>query len=36
MLDIDTFIRMIRIVPSGLAAGEDYTFFMTLSVVTAA
>jgi len=36
MLDIDTFIRMTRIVPSGFAAGEDYTLFMTLSAITAA
>ena len=36
MLNIDTFIRMIRIVPSGLEAGEDYTLFMTLLVVTVA
>ena len=34
MLDLDTFIRMTRIVPSGFVAGEDYTFFlMTPSVV---
>ena len=30
MLDIDTFIRMIRIVPLGLVAGEDYTLFHDL------
>ena len=34
MLDINTFIRMTRIVPSGFVAGEDYTFFlMTPSAV---
>ena len=33
MLDIDTFIRMTRIVPSGLVAGEDYIFFVTPSEV---
>ena len=34
MLDLDTFIRMTRIVPSGFVAGEDYTFFlMTPSAV---
>ena len=27
MLDIDTFIRMTRIVPSSFTAGEDYTLF---------
>ena len=27
MLDIDTFIRMTRIVPLGFVAGEDYTLF---------
>ena len=29
MLDLDTYIRMIRIVPSGFVAGEDYTLFLT-------
>ena len=34
MFDLDTFIRMTRIVPLGFVAGEDYTlFFMTPSVV---
>ena len=34
MLNIDTFIRMTIIVPSGFVAGEYYTFFlMTPSVV---
>ena len=34
MLDLDTFIRMTRIVPLGFVAGEDYTlFFMTPSAV---
>jgi len=34
MLDLDTFIRMTRIVPLGFVAGEDYTlFFMTPPVV---
>ena len=36
MLDIDTFIHMTRIVPSGFAAGEDYTLFHDSSAVTAA
>ena len=30
MLDINTFIRMVRIVPFGFVAGEDYIFFMTI------
>ena len=34
MLDLNTFIHMTRIVPSGFVAGEDYTFFlMTPSTV---
>ena len=34
MLDLDTFIRMTRIVPSSFVAGEDYTLFlMTPSAV---
>ena len=34
MLDLNTFIRMTRIIPSGFVAGEDYTFvLMTPSVV---
>ena len=35
MLDLDTYIRMIRTVPLGFVAGEDYIFFlMTPSAVT--
>ena len=30
MFDIDTFIRMVKIVPSGFVAGEDYIYFMTV------
>ena len=34
MLDLDTYIRMIRILPLGFVAGEDYTLFlMTPSAV---
>ena len=33
MFDIDTFIRMVRIVPSGFVAGEDDIFCMTPSAV---
>ena len=33
MIDIDTFIHMVRIVPSGFVAGEDYKSFMTPSTV---
>ena len=34
MLDLNTFIRMTRIAPSGFVTGEDYTFFlMTPSAV---
>ena len=33
MFDIDTFIRMVRIVPSSFVAGEDYIIFMTSSAV---
>ena len=33
MLDIDTLIHMTRIVPSGLATGEDYTLFHDSSAV---
>ena len=28
MLDLDTYIHMIRTVPLGFVAGEDYTFFL--------
>ena len=30
MFNINTFIRMVRIVPSGFVVGEDYMFFMTV------
>ena len=33
MFDIDTFIRMTRIVPSGFVAGEDYTLFLMTPLV---
>ena len=33
MFDIDTFIRMVRIVPSGFVAGEDYILCITPSTV---
>ena len=33
MFDIDTFIRMVRIVPLGFVASEDYIFFMTSSAI---
>jgi len=33
MLEIDTFIHMIIIVPSGFVEFEDYIFFMTPSIV---
>ena len=37
MFDIDTFIHMVRIVPSGFVADEDYIFFMiVISSFTAA
>ena len=35
MLDLDTFIRMTRIVPLGFVAGEDYTFFLMTPLVVA-
>ena len=37
MLDLNTYIRMIRTIPLGFVASEDYTFFlMTPSVVAKA
>ena len=33
MFDIDTFIHMVRIVPSIFVAGEDYIFCMTPSAI---
>ena len=33
MFDVDTFIRMVRIVPPIFVAGEDYIPFVTPSVV---
>ena len=35
MLDTDTFIRMIRFVPSRFVVGEGYILFMTPSIVAA-